>query len=325
MVSPSFENFFVYNALEYDIISHILTLGYAVMLAALLYFILTIRTVAPRYRISSVLSVVVMVSAALILYTQQQSWENGFVFIDETAAVADLADADSVADETILVNTAALNNVDTVDEIAGNYVPVRALEGVSSENPFTNGFRYLNWLIDVPMLLFQILFIVEITRQKRASLRNWFFFSGAGMIITGYIGQFYEYTNGEGPEAAFWIWGAISTVFFFHVLFLIYRVIAEARRELSPRAGAMLGGIGILFFVSWMLYPGAYLMPALLDNVAGVVGRQMTYTTADIASKVIYGIMLTAVAQIRSDEAGYKQPDSDLLPAERDAAPVAGD
>lgn len=325
MVSPSFENFFVYNALEYDIISHILTLGYAVMLAALLFFILTIRTVAPRYRISSVLSVVVMVSAALILFTQQQSWENGFVFIDETATVADIADADTASDETILVNIAALNNVDSVDEIAGTYVPVRALEGISSENPFTNGFRYLNWLIDVPMLLFQILFIVEITREKRASLRNWFFFSGSAMIVTGYIGQFYEYTNGEGPDAAFYIWGTISTVFFFHVLFLIYRVIMEARSGLSPRAGAMMSSIGILFFVSWMLYPGAYLMPVLLDNVAGVVARQLTYTTADISSKVIYGVMLTVVAQIRSDEEGYKQPDSDLMPSTPEAAPSAGD
>ena len=325
MISPSFENFFVYNALEFDIVSHILTLGYAVMLAALLYFVLTIRTVAPRYRISSVLSVVVMVSAALILFTQQQSWENGFTFVDSTARVADIADADTAEAGTVLVNIAALNNVDDVSQVAGTYVPVRALEGISNENPFTNGFRYLNWLIDVPMLLFQILFIVEITKQKRASLRNWFFFSGTGMIVTGYIGQFYEYTNGAGPEPAFWIWGAISTAFFFHVLYLIYRVIMESRKTLSPRAGAWMGAIGILFFVSWMLYPGAYLMPAILDNVAGVVGRQMTYTAADVASKVFYGVMLTAVAQIRSEEDGYQQPDSDLLPTNPERVPSAGD
>jgi hypothetical protein len=37
------------------------------------------------------------------------------------------------------------------------------------------------------------------------------------MILTGYIGQFYETTN----TAALLIWGAISTIFFVHVLYLI--------------------------------------------------------------------------------------------------------
>ena len=76
----NFENLFSYSPMAYDIVSQTLTLGYAVMLAALFYFILTLRTVAPRYRISSVLSVVVMVSAALILFSQQLSWTNAFSF-----------------------------------------------------------------------------------------------------------------------------------------------------------------------------------------------------------------------------------------------------
>ena len=52
-----------------------------------------------------------------------------------------------------------------------------------------------------------------------------------------------------------------------------------------------------------MLYPGAYLMPHLagiegaLFSEAGVVGRQITYTIADISSKVIYGVLLTVAAQ----------------------------
>ncbi len=258
----SFENFFNYTPMAFDMVSHTLTLGFAVMLAALFYFVLTIRTVAPRYRISSVLSVVVMVSAFLILFFQQQSWANAFAF-----------------------------NPDT-----GLY------ERAAGASAFSNGYRYLNWLIDVPMLLFQILFIVEITRQRRASLRNWFFFSGSMMIITGYIGQFFEM---DADRTQFLLWGTISTVFFVHVLYLIYRVIAEARKDLSGQAGAVMGSIWWLFLVSWMLYPGAYLMPLLLNSELGVVGRQITFTVADITSKVFYGVLLARVAQLRSEAEGY--------------------
>ena len=77
----------------------------------------------------------------------------------------------------------------------------------------------------------------------------------------------------------------------------------------------------LLFLVSWMLYPGAYLMPTftagmpegsgtallpLMEGDTAVVARSITYTVADITSKVIYGVLLTLAAQARSeDEDGY--------------------
>jgi bacteriorhodopsin len=256
------ENLFSYSPMAYEIVSHVLTLGFAVMLAALFYFVLTMRSVAPRYRISSVLSVVVMVSAFLILYFQQTSWTNAFQFNAATGLYERAAQADT----------------------------------------FSNGYRYLNWLIDVPMLLLQILFVVEISKAQRDNLRNWFFFSGAMMILTGYVGQFYETTN----TVALLVWGAISTAFFVHVLVLIYRVIKEGSVGLPAQAVTVMNGIWWLFLISWMLYPGGYLMPVLLNSEAGVVGRQITYTVADIASKVIYGVLLTQVAMLRSKAEGFE-------------------
>ncbi len=280
----SFENYFTYTPFEYYMSSHVLTLGFAVMAAALLYFVLTIRTVAPRYRTSSVLSVVVMVSAFLVLFFQQQSWTNSFGWDPELAA----------------------------------FVPIGITSAIEGGGPeaFTNGYRYLNWLIDVPMLLFQILFIVEITGAQFRSYRNQFWFSGAGMIITGYIGQFYEtagktYTIADqtisigGNLGWFYFWGFVSTVFFFHVLWLMYKITMEAKEKFEGRPSELMTPIWWLVFVSWMLYPGGYLMPVILDSSAGVVGRQLTYTVADVSSKVIYGIMLTVVAQARSQQLGY--------------------
>lgn len=255
------------SEMAYQMVAHVLTLGYAVMLAGLFYFILTMKTVAPRFRISSVLSVVVMVSAALLLYKQAQNWTTAFVF----------------------------------DQEKGRY-----FLGAGADL-FNNGYRYLNWLIDVPMLLFQILFVVTLTRSKFSSIRNQFWFSGAAMIITGYIGQYYEVTN----ITAFFVWGGISTLFFLHILVLMRRVIMEGKEGAPPKAAKAIGTIWALFLFSWMLYPGAYLMPHLAGiegiffSETGVVARQITYTIADVSSKVIYGILLTVAAQAMSKEEGY--------------------
>jgi bacteriorhodopsin len=255
------------SEMSYQMVAHVLTLGYAVMLAGLLYFALTMRTVSPKFRISSVLSVVVMVSAALLLYKQAQNWTSSFVF----------------------------------DMEKGKYFLG------AGQDLFNNGYRYLNWLIDVPMLLFQILFVVTLKRSSFTSIRNQFWFSGAMMIITGYIGQFYEVTN----TTSFFIWGGISTVFFIHILILMRKVIKEGKEDVPAKAKAAFSTIWVLFIFSWMLYPGAYLMPHLtgiegaMFSETGVVARQITYTIADISSKVIYGILLTVAAQAMSKAEGY--------------------
>jgi bacteriorhodopsin len=270
--NATFENYVGltgYTEMAYQMSAHVLTVGYAVMLAALFYFILTMKTVAPKYRVSSVLSVVVMVSAFLLLMIQQQNWTSAFVF----------------------------------DAEAGLYVLG------SGNDQFNNGYRYLNWLIDVPMLLFQILFVVSLTTSSFSSVRNQFFFSGTLMIVTGYIGQYYEVTN----PTLFLAWGAVSTVFFVHILLVMKKVITEGQQGAPEQAQRYLGMIWKLFFVSWMLYPGAYLMPYLFSlglepamSEAAVVGRHMTYTVADVSSKVIYGILLTLTAQEMSKADGYE-------------------
>ena len=140
-----------------------------------------------------------------------------------------------------------------------------------------------------------------------------FSFSGTLMIITGYIGQFFEPGRINENLAAWYIWGAISTVFFIWVLVLITQVIRTGKSNMgSSKAKGVFGAILPLFLISWFLYPGAYLMPALLSwGVSGyqfvIVAQQMTYTTADILSKVIYGAMLNTASTILSQEQGFKE------------------
>ncbi len=255
----------------YEVVGHILTLGYAAMAASLLYFWLTKNDNMPKYRMSSVLSVVVMTSAFLLLFAQKQSWSAAYTF----------------------------------DAVAGVYV---LREGAEL---FTNGFRYLNWLIDVPMLLIQILFVAAIAGAAFRKYVFQFSLSGMLMIVTGYIGQFYEPGRAAENIAAWAIWGFISTLFFIWVLVLITRVIKEGKANMEgSKAQSIFGAILPLFYISWFLYPGAYLMPALMtfgiaDYEFAIVAQQMTYTIADITSKVIYGAMLNISSTILSEEQGF--------------------
>jgi hypothetical protein len=259
---------------EFELVSHILTLGYAVMAAGLLYFWLTIRQNHPKFRMSNILSVVVSISALLLLFAQQQAWVGAY----------------------------ELNQAGTL------YL---------SNGTFSNGFRYLNWLIDVPNLLTQILFVALITGKAFRKYWRDFTLYGMLMIVTGYIGQFYEPGRTTGSDNLWWIfWGIISTVFYVLILITMTRVIDEGAKNIK---GSKLVGVFTFikpwFYITWTIYPIAYIMPILLSGTplgAGidsfvVVSQQVLYTIADITSKVVYGIMLNTVSTFLSIEAKFEE------------------
>ena len=255
---------------QFEVVQHVLTFGFAAMGAALLYFVLTIKDNAPKYRPSSVLSGVVMVSAFLLLFLQSQSWADAFV----------------------------LQN--------GVYE-------ASGTSTFTNGFRYLNWLIDVPHLLIQILFVAGIAGVAFKKYLVRFTASGSLMIITGYVGQFYEPGRGAETDITLWIvWGVISTLFYIWVLLLITKVIKEGRANMKgSKAEPLFAAILPLFYVAWTIYPVAYVMPLFGGSANAVlplaiVAQQVLYTIADVTSKIFYGVMLNVSSTRLSIEQGYQ-------------------
>ncbi|MCU0548212.1 MAG: bacteriorhodopsin-like [Leptolyngbya sp. Prado105] len=251
-----FENTLTYTPIQHDIISHVLTLGYAAQAAGFVYFVLSSNNIAPRYRLSSTLSAVVMVSAFLELFQLFQNWNNAFSYVD------------------------------------GLWRP--------TTTAFSNGFRYVNWSIDVPMLLLQLTVVLGLTRGRTIAYGTQFVIGGLLMIYTGYIGQFYEVTN----IPLLFLWGAISSVFYVYVAYVVGRMINRSADQLPrepdnlPKA---MRGVFWFILVTWTLYPIAYLIPAIAPTAWGAVTRQILYTVADITSKVIYGAILSYIARKRSE------------------------
>ncbi len=79
---------------------------------------------------------------------------------------------------------------------------------------FANGFRYMNWSIDVPVLLTQLLIIGGITGVAFPQASGFqFVVAGLAMIWTGYIGQFNEIEAGAAVlglgcrgQTVFYLW-----------------------------------------------------------------------------------------------------------------------
>ncbi len=169
------------------------------------------------------------------------------------------------------------------------------------DKTFSNGYRYVNWSIDVPMLLTQLLIVLGVTGKAFNKKFVGFTVGGLLMIWTGYIGQFYEVI--DIPNLL--IWGAISTVFMVYICYLVGMSIFKNLYTQPKEVQGRIKAIFWVLIISWTLYPLAYLVPWFAPTEWGMVARQIMFTTADIVSKVIYGIILGQIATIKSAKEGY--------------------
>lgn len=271
------ENLFDYTSMQFDIVSHILTLGFGCQAAGLVYFLSTAKDSSPKYRLSSWLSAVVMVSAALILANQAIVWTNAFNWEQGLWTLGD--------------------------------------------KTFSNGYRYVNWSIDVPMLLTQLLVVIGLTGASFRKNFVGFVVAGLLMIWTGYIGQFYEVVSIE----RLLLWGGVSTVFMIYICYIVGTTIFRNLKSQPKETHGRFKAIFWVLILSWTLYPMAYLVPWYWDTAWGMVGRQVMFTTADIVSKVIYGVILSQIATIKSAKEGYPQAMKALEYSEADRTQTKND
>jgi len=251
------ENLFDYTAGQFEAIDHLLTMGVGAHLAALVFFLVMSQFVAPKYRVATALSCIVMVSAGLILVSQAGMWTDAFKFNGEVYSLTNLT--------------------------------------------FSNGFRYVNWMVTIPCLLTQLLIVLNFRGAEIRKKATILIIAAWGMIITGYIGQLYEVSD----TSKLMIWGAISTIFFVIMNVVVGQSIAQGKKNMDAKtSGSMMSIFWVMMF-AWALYPIAYLVPVFMNSADGVVLRQGLFTIADISSKVIYGLMITYVALDQSAKQGY--------------------
>lgn len=174
-------------------------------------------------------------------------------------------------------------------------------EMVRTGDRFDGHLRYVNWLVTVPVLLVQVLFALDLARDRVLRLRVLLVSSGIAMVALGYVGQ----TRLGSDDGWALGWGTASTVPFVVLLVVLLPLLSSARAGLPAEAATTLGHVRWLFLGAWGLYPVAYLVPVVADTAGGAVLSQALFTAADVLSKVVYGVLLAKVLRLRSAADGY--------------------
>jgi bacteriorhodopsin len=178
---------------------------------------------------------------------------------------------------------------------------------VASGKPFNDAYRYIDWLLTVPLLVAELIFVIN--PRNRGRLTFTLATAAALMVILGYPG---EIATDNGTRA---LWGFISTIPFVFLVYTLFTGLGTAMQEQTPQVRILIRNTRLLLLATWGFYPIVYLLPIL--GVAGaeaVVAVQVGYCIADVAAKAGYGLMIYAIANEKSKAAGWKY-DSASQPA----------
>jgi len=166
--------------------------------------------------------------------------------------------------------------------------------------PFNDAYRYMDWLLTVPMLLMEILLVMNLTKEE-ATKKCWTLGSAAAlMIVIGYPG---ELIIEEKSLNTRWIyWGLAMLPFLYIVLQLLVGLAAATNKESDPGISRKIRLAQIVTVVSWLTYPVVYVFPMLgLGGAHAVVAIQCGYCASDIISKCGVGFIIYSITAAKSE------------------------
>ena len=181
---------------------------------------------------------------------------------------------------------------------AGMYTP--------TGKPFNDAYRYVDWLLTVPLLVAELVAVLQLPKAVRGSLTGRLIIATVLMLVTGYVG---ETAADSGTRN---MWGIISSVPFVYILYVLFVELKKAAENQAGNVRHLLLMTQLLLLATWGFYPITYGIPVWFGpdflGSSGTVIIQVGYSIADIAAKCGYGLMIYAIARAKMEAEGEASP-----------------
>jgi bacteriorhodopsin len=157
--------------------------------------------------------------------------------------------------------------------------------------PFNDAYRYVDWLLTVPLLLVEAVAVLALPVKEARPLLIKLAAASVVMIATGYPGEI-------SPDLTTRIiWGTVSTIPFAYILYVLWVELSKSLVRQPAVVQVLVRSMRLLLLLSWGVYPIAYLLPMLgITGTSATIGVQLGYTIADVLAKPVFGLLVFAIA-----------------------------
>jgi len=166
--------------------------------------------------------------------------------------------------------------------------------------PFNDAYRYMDWLLTVPLLLIEILLVMKLEDRTFSIKSKTLGLGSALMIVSGYYGEL----TVSGDLTARWNCWYASMAFFLYIVFeLLVGLASATASESDPEVKGKIRLAQVMTVISWCTYPVVYLFPMFgITAAKAVVGIQIGYCISDIISKCGVGLVIYQITYAKSNK-----------------------
>lgn len=165
--------------------------------------------------------------------------------------------------------------------------------------PYNQAYRYVDWLLTVPLLLIELILVMKLSQSETVSKSIKLGGAAALMIILGYPG---EVAESGGIRILFWV---LSMIPFLYILRALVVGLKESISKQPKNVQGLIHAATYLVIASWLFYPIVYLFPFVgLTGGSAIVAVEVGYTVADITAKAVFGLVIFAIALRKSEAEG---------------------
>merc|ERR1711998_213130 len=126
--------------------------------------------------------------------------------------------------------------------------------------PFNDAYRYMDWLLTVPLLLIESLLVMNLDAETYNSKAWTLGLGSALMIVSGYYGELVV----SGDLTPRWMCWGLSMLFFLYIVYeLLVGLSAATNSETDPVIAGKIKIAQVMTVISWCTYPVVYLFPML--------------------------------------------------------------
>ena len=166
----------------------------------------------------------------------------------------------------------------------------------ASGTGFNDAYRYVDWLLTVPLLLLELILVMRLsaaeTFQKGPTLAG----LAAVMVILGYPG---EVSADPGTR---WFWWSLSMIPFLVIVFQLLVGLSKSIEAQPVAARGLVSSARWITLLTWSFYPIVFTLPMLgVSGGSSIVAVQVGYTIADILAKAAFGIYIWNIAMRKSE------------------------
>ena len=160
---------------------------------------------------------------------------------------------------------------------------------------FNDAYRYVDWLLTVPLLLIELILVMRLSAEETMSKSVKLGLLAALMVILGYPG---EISTDHGSR---WLWWALAMIPFLIIVYDLFIGLRNSIASQPPSARGLVSTARWIVVISWCFYPVVYVFPMIgFSGGSAATAVQVGYTIADIVAKAMFGVLIYLIAARKS-------------------------